>query len=149
MTFKKTNFLFALLVFDCMDARINMVGIITNDFEGMRAFYKNVLGFKVKLQMDKFVEFENEGVRFAISTNEIMKQATGQESYGEKKHGHSFELAFEADSPEDVDVVFEDLVKKGATPIKRPADMPWGQRTAFFSDPDGNIHEIFSNLKKS
>lgn len=126
-----------------------MIGIITNDFPGMLQFYKEVMGFKVKLRLDKFAEFENEGVRFAISTGEVMKQATGDESYTEKKHGHSLELAFEAGSPEDVGVQFDALVKKGATPIKKPANMPWGQRTAFFADPDGNIHEIFADIKKS
>lgn len=35
----------------------------------------------------------------------------------------------------------------GATPIQAPQNMPWNQRTALFSDPDGNIHEIFAELE--
>ncbi|RKD32466.1 hypothetical protein [Thermohalobacter berrensis] len=31
-------------------------------------------------------------------------------------------------------------------PIQPPKNMPWNQRTALFSDPDGNIHEIFYDL---
>ncbi|MFQ5753700.1 MAG: VOC family protein [bacterium] len=38
------------------------------------------------------------------------------------------------------------MVTKGTTPIQAPATMPWGQKTAFFADPDGNIHELFANL---
>lgn len=40
--------------------------------------------------------------------------------------------------------MYEDLISKGATSIKGPSDMPWGHRTAFFADPEGNIHEIFA-----
>jgi len=25
--------------------------------------------------------------------------------------------------------------------------MPWGLRAAFFTDPDGNIHELFAGLE--
>lgn len=129
-----------------MRPRIDMIGIITNQFEDMVSFYKNVLGFPVKLQMDNFVEFEHEGVRLAISTGAVMEKATGDESYTEDTKGHSFELAFRVDTPEAVDIEYTDLVEKGAHAVKGPETMPWGQRTAFFADPDGNIHEIFADI---
>ena len=28
--------------------------------------------------------------------------------------------------------------------LKEPEMMPWGRKTAFISDPDGNIHELYS-----
>jgi len=37
-------------------------------------------------------------------------------------------------------------VAHGAAPVHAPADMPWGQHTAMFADPDGNIHEFFADL---
>lgn len=128
--------------------RIDMIGILTHHFEEMFKFYSEVMEFKVKLKMDHFAEFENDGVRFALSTNEVMQQATDQEEYAKKKSGHSFELAFRSDSPEKVDEDYKKLIEKGAKPIKDPTDMPWGQRTAFFADPDGNIHEIFADIQK-
>jgi catechol 2,3-dioxygenase-like lactoylglutathione lyase family enzyme len=123
-----------------------MIGIITSQFDEMRAFYRDVLGFKEKVHINDFVEFENEGVRFALSTSRTMHEATGDESYNQQKSGHSFELAFDTGSPEMVDTEFDALIMKGATSVKKPADMPWNQRTAFFADPDGNIHEIFADL---
>ena len=129
-----------------MKPQINMIGIITAQFTEMRNFYHQVLEFPIKLELESYVEFENEGVRLAISTTEVMAKATGQASYQEPKKGHSFELAFKADSPTHVDQDYQNLIAKGATPIKPPADQPWGQRTAFFADPDGNIHEIFADL---
>ncbi len=129
-----------------MIPRINMIGIITNDFDTMHTFYRDVLGFEEKLVMESFVEFVSEGVRLAISTGSVMEQATGDASYTTPHTGHAFELAFDAGTPADVDVEYRELVERGALPVKEPADMPWGQRTAFFADPDGNIHEIFANL---
>lgn len=129
-----------------MKPQINMLGLITSKFEEMKNFYTNVLGFPIKLEMDNYVEFENDGVRFAISTNQVMAEATDEQSYLKNKQGHSFELAFQSDSPSEVDANYSELINKGAKSIKEPANMPWGQRTAFFADPDGNIHEIFCNL---
>ena len=129
-----------------MQPTIDMIGIITSQFDAMQTFYKEVLEFPVTLQMENFVEFEHAGVRFAISTNNVMADATGHGSYKEEKKGQSLELAFRVDTPENVDTTYETLVKKGATAIKGPEDKPWGQRAAFFADPDGNIHEVFADL---
>ena len=130
-----------------MKPHINMIGILTNQFDAMRDFYHDIMWFEILMEMDgKYVEFVSEGVRFAISTGEVMEAATWDTSYLEEKKWHSFELAFEADSPQGVDEDFHNLISKWATPRKEPANMPWWQRTAFFADPDGNVHEIFSNL---
>jgi uncharacterized glyoxalase superfamily protein PhnB len=99
--------------------------------------------------MDSYAEFENPGVRFAISTSNVMAGVTKHSSYGEEKKGQSLELAFRVPTPEDVDQTFNNIIRKGALPITSPADMPWGQRAAFFADPDGNIHEIFTDLPKT
>ena len=45
--------------------------------------------------------------------------------------------------------LIEAMLAKGVTPIQAPANMPWGQRTAFFADPEGNIHELFAELPDS
>ena len=129
-----------------MKPRINMIGIITLQLEVMKAFYQDVLGFSVMMETDNFVEFENEGVRFALSTGHVMAEATGDASYLNQSTGHTLELAFTVDRPDKVNSMYTTIVANGATPIKSPANMPWGQRTAFFADPDGNIHEIFAAL---
>jgi predicted enzyme related to lactoylglutathione lyase/predicted SnoaL-like aldol condensation-catalyzing enzyme len=40
---------------------------------------------------------------------------------------------------EDVDYEFERLVKLGVPVVKPPETYPWGRRSAWFRDPDGNI----------
>ncbi|HHX09056.1 MAG TPA: glyoxalase, partial [Chloroflexi bacterium] len=36
------------------------------------------------------------------------------------------------------------VVSKGATPILEPTTEPWGQRTCYVADPEGNLIEIGS-----
>ncbi len=129
-----------------MIGKIALITILASDVPRQKKFYEEALGFKPKIDHGHYVEFESEGVRFSICARSIMTEATGHASYAEEKRGQSFELAFPVNTPGEVDQFFRELVSKGAKPVKEPADMPWGQRTAFFADPEGNIHEIFSNL---
>jgi len=130
-----------------MKPRIDAVGCHTSNLKDMKAFFTEVLGFEVIFEMPgNYVEFANEGVRFALSTHDVMAEATGHTSFKEPKQGQVLELMFRCDDAEDVDQSYKNIVEKGAMPIKAPADMPWGQRTAFFADPDGNIHELFCDL---
>jgi catechol 2,3-dioxygenase-like lactoylglutathione lyase family enzyme len=130
-----------------MEPRIDLISIVTEDLDGMLAFYRDVMGFPVKLKLESYVEFESPGVRFAITTNSVMAKATGHASFSEGRKGQAFELAFPVETPEEVDSGYNELVGKGAVPVKSPEDMPWNQRAAFFADPDGNVHEIFAELE--
>jgi len=127
-----------------LKARIGLVTILTDDVPSMKGFYMDILGFEVKEDLGNYVEFINEGVRFAVCTRDVMHEGTKHPSYREPSTGQTFELAFPLSSPEEVDRAYEDIVSKGATPVKGPEMMPWGRRTAFFADPEGNIHELYS-----
>ncbi|MGX8796118.1 VOC family protein [Fusibacter sp. JL298sf-3] len=127
-----------------MKARIDLITIWTEALAPMKAFYKDVLGFEVKLSLDSYVEFQNEGVRFAICERQVMHGFS--DAFKSSKTGQAFELAFPCASPQAVDESYNRLIEKGAQGVHPPADMPWGQRTALFKDPDGNVHEIFSEL---
>ena len=39
---------------------------------------------------------------------------------------------------EEVDRLVEELRADGVTVLREPADMPWGERVAYVTDPDGN-----------
>lgn len=127
--------------------KIDLITILTGDAPKLSKFYREVLGFSVVQNSGKYVELANTPVRFAICERPIMTQATGHKSYREKPSGQSFELAFMLDSPAEVDAKYAEIMANGATPVKAPATMPWGMHTAFFADPDGNIHELFCHPK--
>jgi uncharacterized glyoxalase superfamily protein PhnB len=49
---------------------------------------------------------------------------------------------------EDVDKEYNELKAKGVNFVKAPTTFPWGQRIAYFEDPEGNLWEISHFLKK-
>lgn len=129
-----------------LQPQIALITLLTGDVPAMRAFYEDVIGFRVKTDMDQYVEFESDGVRFSICDRQVMREATEHADYQSATAGQRLELAFPCATPEEVDVAYRRIVAAGAEPVKPPADMPWGQRTAFFADPEGNIHELFADL---
>ena len=128
-----------------MTPTIALITILTDDVPALTRFYRDVLGFPIEQGPGEYVEFRSPGVRFAICTRHVMSEATRHPSYAEPRHGQSFELAFPLPASAEVDAAYADIVARGATPVQTPADMPWGQRAAFFADPDGNIHELFAS----
>lgn len=68
--------------------------------------------------------------------------------YRHKKSSQAFELAFPCDNIEELDSSYKKLISAGAGSVHPPENMPWGMHNVFFSDPDGNIHEIFVRLEK-
>ena len=129
--------------------QIALITILTDDVPRLAAFYRDVLRFEVRTDQGGYVEFHNNGVRFAVCARSILRDATAHASYVEAHRGQCFELAFPCETPADVDRAYVNLVAHGAAPIHAPADMPWGQRTAMFADPEGNIHEIFADLPQT
>ena len=125
---------------------IALITILTDDVPRLSAFYRDVMGFAVKQDLGVYVEFHHDGVRFAICARSILHEASSHASYTEAHRGQAFELAFPCGEPAEVDRAYAEIVAQGATPVHAPADMAWGQRTAMFADPDGNIHELFADL---
>nr|MBP7360030.1 VOC family protein [Prevotella sp.] len=46
-----------------------------------------------------------------------------------------------------VDDAYKKALSKGATSVMKPTTEPWGQRTCYISDPEGNLIEIGSFSK--
>ncbi len=124
--------------------QIGLITILTTDIPEMKRFYTEVLDFECIEDLGDYVEFRNKGVRFALTTPEVMYDGTEHQSYHDMRQGQQFELAFPLATIEEVGIAYDEIVKKGATPIKAPEMMPWGRMTAFFADPEGNIHELYS-----
>ena len=58
-------------------------------------------------------------------------------------NGH-FELALYVDTFDEVDIEYDKAISKGATSVLAPTTEPWGQRTCYIADPEGNLIEIGS-----
>lgn len=69
--------------------------------------------------------------------------ASREFGYAAGVNGH-FEVALAVENYAAVDKVYEDIMSKGGKPIVAPITCPWGQRTCYIADPEGNLVEIGS-----
>ena len=64
-------------------------------------------------------------------------------TYVKGLNGHT-EIALYVDTFEEVDAEYEKAISKGAASVLAPETEPWGQRTCYIADPEGNLIEIGS-----
>ncbi|MFO0794905.1 MAG: VOC family protein [Candidatus Brocadiaceae bacterium] len=96
-------------------------------------FYRDVLGFPVTLENDWFVEFKvNAYARISVAN----EQRTTIKSSG----GQGLTLAIQVDN---ADEIWNLLQTKGVK-VNTIKDHPWGGRSFFFFDPEGNRLEVWS-----
>lgn len=58
-------------------------------------------------------------------------------------NGH-FEIALYVDTFDEVDHMYDKVMNMGAKSVLEPTTEPWGQRTCYIADPEGNLIEIGS-----
>jgi uncharacterized glyoxalase superfamily protein PhnB len=63
--------------------------------------------------------------------------------YAKDINGH-LEIALYVDTFEEVDSEYAKAISKGAVSVLEPTTEPWGQRTCYIADPEGNLIEIGS-----
>jgi uncharacterized glyoxalase superfamily protein PhnB len=123
------------------------IGITSRDFAASVRFYR-VLGVEVSDPEEGAEHHETtlpNGLRLMWDTVELMQQLYPDR---EEPRGHRIGLAFECESPADVDGTYRRLVDEGFEGKKEPYDAFWGQRYADAVDPDGNVVHLFAALPK-
>ena len=125
--------------------RLDGFGLLVKDMAKMVCFYRDVLGFEIKEGEDAVnVYLIKDGTLFMLyERNKFESMTSRKYEYVKGLNGH-FEIALYVDTFEEVDKCFADAVSKGATPVLEPTTKPWGQRTCYIADPEGNLIEIGS-----
>lgn len=124
--------------------KLDAVGLFVKDMAKTVAFYRDIMGMKTDWEGDANAELFSENARLILFGREDFEKMTAQGyTYPAGKNG-TMELSFGVPSFEDVDREYERLCKAGAAPVFAPANQPWGQRTSYVADPDGNLIEISS-----
>ena len=125
--------------------RLDGIGLFVDDMPTMIRFYRDVLGFEIKEAEDAVnVYLIKDGTLFMLYERKNFEKMTSRKyEYLKGVNGH-FEIALYVDTFEEVDIEFAKVVSKGATPVLEPTDEPWGQRTCYIADPEGNLIEIGS-----
>lgn len=113
--------------------------LITPNVERLVAFYENILGLKANRSGDDYAEFHTGAGVLAIFS------ATAQERYipgsAEGAANRGVVLEFRV---ADVDRDYRRLQKVVKVWVKPPTTQPWGTRSIYFRDPDGNLVDFFA-----
>ena len=125
--------------------RLDGFGLFVEDMAKMICFYRDVLGFEIK-------EDENTSNVYLIKDDTLFllygrkdfeKMTSRKYEYLKGLNGH-FEIALYVDTFNEVDDAYKKAVSKGAASVLAPVTEPWGQRTCYIADPEGNLIEIGS-----
>lgn len=125
--------------------RLDGFGLLVNDMGTMIRFYRDVLGFEIKDKEDTSnVYLVKDHTLFLLYGRKDFEKMTDKKyEYVKGLNGHS-EMALYVDTFEEVDEQFQNAINKGATSVLEPTTEPWGQRTCYIADPEGNLIEIGS-----
>jgi predicted enzyme related to lactoylglutathione lyase len=113
----------------------NWVGIVVEDIQAQRAFYREVLGFKELLVGDGWVQFD---MGFPNVLELLERSAEPQYDRPRYQVGYAVE---------DIRSAREELVARGATPISEIEGEPESNGYwTYLRDPEGNVFEISQRL---
>lgn len=125
--------------------KLDGMGLMVQDMATMVRFYRDVLGFEITEGEDAInVYLVKDGTLFMLYERRNFEKLTSRKyEYVQGLNGH-FEIALYVDTFEEVDEQYARALEKGAQPVMAPASEPWGQRTCYIADPEGNLIEIGS-----
>lgn len=125
--------------------KLDGFGLFVQDMPSMLRFYRDVLGFAIKEAEDtNHVYLIKDDTLFMLYGRQNFEGMTSRKyEYVRGLNGH-FEIALYVDTFEEVDEEYGKAIAKGAQSVLEPTTEPWGQRTCYIADPEGNLIEIGS-----
>jgi catechol 2,3-dioxygenase-like lactoylglutathione lyase family enzyme len=121
--------------------QIDYTVIFARDMDAMRHFYGEVMGFSVDRTLgDNWIEYR-------VGSNTLALTAHGSRfnDAPPPPGALSIQMAFRV-APDMVAKCASALDAKGIRLTHPLTDHPFGHRTIFFRDPDGNVIEIFAEI---
>lgn len=115
------------------------IRIITDDIERLARFYELVTATPALRPAPVFAEFRTATGTLAIGSTATV--AMLGEHAPQSGHNNSVIIEFLVT---DVDTEFARLQSALDVVVLEPTTMPWGNRSAMFRDPDGNLVNIFA-----
>ena len=127
----------------------NTIGLFTHDNKATVDFYTRTFGFTTDWDgIQPNVEMTLGNMRIILFPRDAFEQMVSQKfDYPVGMNG-TMELAFDVPTFADVDKEYQNALDNGAKSVLPPTTEPWGQRTCYVADPDGNLIEIGSFTEK-
>ena len=128
-----------------MDKRVSLITLGVVDVSRAQAFYE-ALGWKldggVDDETDHVAFFQANGIIVALWDRTKLAEDSGVEDFG---GWGGVTLAYNVQSPGEVDAVIEEARTAGATIAREGAETFWGGYSGAFIDPDGHPWEVAHN----
>lgn len=124
--------------------RISLVTLGVADVARSTVFYES-LGWRRSSasQAGEITFFVMQGSALALFGREPL--AADAQVPAEGSGYRAVTLAINCDAEAEVDTVFDEWVRAGATPVKPPEHVEWGGYSSYVADPDGHLWEIAHN----
>jgi uncharacterized glyoxalase superfamily protein PhnB len=113
--------------------------VITNDVNRLVEFYEAVLEVKAQRVSQDYAEFPTGAGVLAIFSAEAQERYIPHSAEGGSNRSVILEFKVV-----DVDREYRRLSGLVTTWVKPPTTQPWGTRSIYFRDPDGNLVDLFT-----
>ena len=121
--------------------QIDYTVIFSRDLNAMRQFYEQIMEFPLqRVLSERWIEY-----RVGATTLALTVHGGRFDDPPPARGTLSLQLAFRV-PPQAVAECAAALDAKGVKLVSPLTDHPWGHRTIFFRDPDGNVLEIYAEI---
>jgi catechol 2,3-dioxygenase-like lactoylglutathione lyase family enzyme len=124
---------------------LDYVVLIVADLDRSLSFYADRLGLELQHRAEQYAQMQAGTTRLSLYTRDAMEETLGATLDTPSLSAPSFELGFKVS---DCDMAFAELTNSGVPSVAPPKTRPWGQRTAYVRDPDGNLIELAQDLAR-
>lgn len=132
-----------------MKLKLLQIRLLVKDFRKSVSFYKNQLELPISLYEEdmEYALFDTGETKIELLPRNVMAGGVGEENKPvDAETQSSFLFQFKV---EDVDKAYKHLREKDITFVNEPHDRTeWGARIAHLRDPDGNLIEIYTMLRR-
>ena len=119
---------------------IRGISLVTGNVPVLASFYSAVLN--VPFEGDEtHASLTMEGIHLVFFSSEGMEQMAPGSMQGAGSGGFTLDIEVP-----DTDAAYERILAMGVKIVKPPLSYPWGSRSMWFRDPDGNIVNFFHRL---
>ena len=118
--------------------QINYTIVLCNDIDLMKSFYRKLFPFSIESESDTGLTFNS-----GQTSLSLRERTRGYDGRGTRADLPGVQLAFLV-SPDEVSQCYDLLVSEGVKILEPVTDQVRGHRTVYFSDPEGNMLEIYA-----